>query len=319
MAETLEAVVAGARDALASEGALFGDALASKPRFELFNAPNSICSQKVRAVLLHHALPFLNHNINMFTGQTYLPGYVRLRMRGCERFGGALVSRHTGSTSAQAGCDGVVVPTLVDWRTGEVLVDSKRICLFLDTQAPEEHRLRPDALSAEIDAELAIVDELPNYQLLMGRSTRASEATETRDNKGGHFSERKVALCDHYLQQCADDPQLVRAYTAKRAKELSAVNELFSADAMRAAYARAEAALRDLERRLERSPGCWLFGDQPTMADLFWGIELLRMQNVGVGAYWEAGRMPHVARLLDNASGLPAIRTAILDWPGAMY
>lgn len=318
MAETLESLVAGARDALGNPGTLFGDG-GNQPPFELFNAANSICSQKVRSVLLHHGLPFLNHDINMFTGQTYLPGYVRLRMRGCERFGGALVSRHTGSTSAQAGCDGVVVPTLVDWRTGEVLVDSKRICLFLDTQVSEERRLRPDHLSGEIDAELAIVDELPNYQLLMGRSTGSSEAIETRENKGGRFSERKVALCDHYLRECADDPQLVRAYIAKRAKELSAVNALFSADAMRAAYSRAEAALGDLERKLERSAGCWLLGDRLTMADLFWGIELLRMQNVGVSAYWEDGRLPHVARLLENAGRLQAIRTAIIEWPGAMY
>jgi 2,5-dichlorohydroquinone reductive dechlorinase len=31
------------------------------PRFELFRAANSICSQKVRAVLAHHAMPYVEH------------------------------------------------------------------------------------------------------------------------------------------------------------------------------------------------------------------------------------------------------------------
>ncbi len=318
--QQLESVVAGARAALGSTGAVIGAASDPAPRFELFHGANSICSQKVRSTLAHHAVPYVSHTLNLFLGQTYLPGYVRLRMLGCAQFGGALVAHHTGSTSATTGgCDGAVVPTLVDWRTGEVVVDSKRICLYLDEQAAEPDKLRPAGLAAAIDSELAVVDNLPNYQLLMGRTPTASETTSTRESTGGNFSTKKVAWCDQYLQDYAGDTALVQAYTAKRAKELSAANELFSADAMRAAYARAEHALQELEAKLTHRSTTWLFRDALTLADLFWGVELLRMKNMGVATVWEGGRLPQVTAFSAATEALPAICTAIIEWPGAMF
>lgn len=316
----LTSVVAGARAALGSEGEMIGGADGEALRFELFNGANSICSQKVRAVLAQHGLPYLSHAVNMFRGQTYLPGYVRLRMAGCAQFGGALVSHHSGSTSAGAGgCDGAVVPTLVDWQTGGVVVDSKNICLYLDAGVAEADRLRPPSLPAAVDDELAIVDNLPNYQMLMGRKPGASEAADTKDGVGSQFSLKKVALCDQYLREQAGDSTLVAAYTAKRAKELSAAQELFSAEAMRAAYGRAEEALHVLEGKLARRGGAWLCGERVTMADLFWGIELLRMKNMGAAAFWEGGRLPEVAQFAAATGALPSIVAAVVEWPGALF
>ena len=312
----LDTIVARARTALGDGGGTGG---AVAPRFELFHAANSICSQKVRCVLAQHDVAYASHVMNLFLGQTYLPDYVRLRMRGCDRLGGALAGHHSGSTSTQrGGCDGAVVPTLVDHGTGEVLVDSRLICLHVDAQAPEERRLRPAALSDAIDEQLAIVDNLPNYQMLMGRTPREQERPESRADTLAAFSMRKVGWCDRYLDEHADDETLTRAYAAKRAKEASAAEGLFSADAMRAAYDTAEAALGGLERVLSRSDGAWLFGERPTMADLFWGIELIRMADVGVASFWE-GRLPLVERLLSSVMALPAIRQSILDWPGARF
>ena len=268
----------------------------------------------------HHALPYVEHELSIFRGDTYLPGYVRLRMAGCDSYGGALVSRHSGSTSAAAGgCDGAVVPTLVDWDTGEVIVDSKRICLLLDAVVPARQRLRAERLAPAIDAQLSIVDELPNYQMLMGRTVAGGEASATRQDVGASLSRKKVAWCDAYLRDHAGDPALVSAYTAKRAKELSAADDLFSAHAMHAAYAHAEAALADLDGQLDTRPTRWLLDDALTMADLFWGIELLRMRNVGVAHFWEGGRLPAVEAYLAAAEALPAIRTAVIDWPGATF
>ena len=315
----LKSKVAGAREALGSTGQVVNAVGDQPPRYELFHAANSICSQKVRCVLAEHRLPYASHSVNMFLGQTYLPDYVRLRMVGCEHFGGALVSHHSGSTSAAAGCDGAVVPTLVDWHTGEVVVDSRRICLHLDEQMPDTEKLRPRELADAIDDELGIVDHLPNYQMLMGRRTGASEAAATRSDTGGTFSQRKVAWCDRYLGEYAHEAPLVQAYTAKRAKELSAANELFSPEAMQAAYGRAEAAVQALERRLERRDAAWLYGERPTMADLFWSIELLRMKNTGVAVFWEGGRLPQVERFAAAGEAMPAVRAAVIDWPGAMF
>ena len=321
MDKALNSIVKGAREALGSTGQVLGAALVGQaPRYELFNGANSICSQKVRTVLAHHGLPYLSYTLNMFQGQTYLPGYVRLRMVGCRQLGGALVSHHSGSTSTSAGgCDGAVVPTLVDWQAGEVVVDSKRICLYLDVQMAEANRLYPTRLAAAIDQELAIVDNLPNYQLLMGRKVAETESAATKSDIGGTFSRRKVAWCDQFLQEHADDATLVEAYTAKRAKELSAANELFSADAMRVAHDKADTALQDFENKLARQSGTWLFGDVVTMADLFWGIELLRMKNMGVATFWKGGRLPEVARFSAATETLPSLCTAVVEWPGAMF
>ena len=320
MNSELESVATAARAAIGNASHAHGSAAGERPRFELFHAATSICSQKVRVVLLHHGLPFLGHTLNLFNGDTYLPEYVRLRMIGCRSFGGELVARHSGSTSAEAGgCDGAVVPTLVDWDAGQVIVDSKRICVYLDEQVDESNKLRPPALAAVIDRDLAIIDNLPNYQMLMGRNTGATESAATRDGIGASFSERKVAWCDRYLRERSDEATLVAAYTAKRAKELSAAHELFSADAMSAAYDLAERSLADLERKLEARATAWLYGDRPTMSDLFWGIELLRMKNVGVAHYWEQGRMPNVARYLADAESIQAIKAGVIDWPGAQF
>ena len=324
MARALTALVADACAAINSAGERLGSACSGEPRYALFNGANSICSQKVRTVLAYHALPYVSHTVSLFEGQTYLPAYVRLRMLGCERLGGTLASHHSGSTStADGGCDGAVVPTLIDWQNDAVVVDSKQICLYLDSQIGDQaspaKRLYPPDLAAAIDDELAIVDNLPNYQLLMGRTVAASENNATRNDVGGAFSRRKVAWCDRFLQEHAGDATLVQAYTAKRAKELSAANELFSPEAIRAAYDRAETALQVFEHKLERRTGSWLFGEEPAMADLFWGVELLRMKNMGVATFWEGGRLPGVSEFSAMTEALPSLRSAILEWPGAMF
>jgi len=318
--QTLQSAVRAAREALGDAGALIAPIAGHEPRFELFHAANSICSQKVRCVLAHHQQPYVSRTVDIFVGQNYLPSYVRLRMIGCDRLGGNLVSHHSGSTSASAGgCDGAVVPTLVDWEATQVMVDSKRICIYLDDQAADASKLRPAHLAGAVDEELALVDNLPNYQMLMGRPAAATDGASTNDSLRANFSRKKVALCDRYLTENADDETLVRAYAAKRAKELSAANELFSPEAMQAAYSKAEVAVQGLERKLKRFGGAWLFPEMLTMADLFWGIELLRMENVGAATFWNGGRLPEVERFLAAIEALPAIRASIINWPGATF
>ena len=307
-----------ARGALGSIGRVHGGPAA--PRFELFHAASSICSQKVRAVLAHHDLPYIDHELSIFAGQTYLPAYVRLRMTGCAHHGGALASHHSGSTSVTGGgCDGAVVPTLIDWQGEEVVIDSHRICLMLDEQMPAERRLRPNALATAIDEQMAVVDHLPNYQMLMGRTVDDAESAATRDGVGATLARRKVAWCDRYLADHPDDPLLVAAYTAKRSKEMSAAADLFGADAMRAAKGQAAFALATLDRRLAGLTTIWLHADTVTMSDLFWGIELLRMENIGAADLWRNGRLPHVERYAAATEQVPALRAAVVDWPGAMF
>lgn len=311
LSELVAALVAGIGD---------GREPAPARRFTLFHAANSICSQKVRAVLAHHGIGHGSHRLDIFTGQTYLPDHVRLRMRGCARAGLPLVADHKGSTAtADGGCDPAVVPTLVDHQLDAVIVDSRAICLHLDATAPKGRRLRPDALARDIDAELAIVDSLPNYQMLVGKPPGSDRRpARLRDADGAGFAMRKVARCDHYIERHRDDAELAAAYRAKRAKELAAAQQLFSAEAVGAAYARVERACAELDARLADWPGPWRFGDRVTMADLFWAVELLRVGNLGA-SFWADGRMPALARYVADAATLHGVRAAVIEYPGALY
>lgn len=319
--QTLESLVADACSALGKPARHVGPEADRTPRFELFNGPNSICSQKVRAVLAQHQMPYLSHSMNMFIGQTYLPQYVKLRMVGCDALGGPLMTVHTGSTSvSHGGCDPAVVPTLVDWHTRQVIVDSKRICLYLDNLVDPTTRLHPPDLADRIDAQLDVIDNLPNYQMLSGKPPGEDTRPASQHGKTGiEFAMGKVARCDQYLAQHADDPTLVRAYSAKRSKESTAAEQLFSADAMRAAYDKAESACQDLEGLLHARSTSWLLDERFTMADLYWAIELLRMQNMGAQGLWVNGKRPQVAAFADRAATLPVLRSAILEWPGATF
>ena len=323
MKPSLEALVVAARAALESEGGMIAQVGSEAPRFELFGAANSICSQKVRAVLAHHGLAYRSHSLNLFGGQTYVPAYVRMRLRGCDELGDALVSRHSGSTSVidGGGCDAVVVPTLVDWHEERVVVDSRRICNHLDTAvADASKRLRPESLATRIDAEIDIIDNLPNYQMLSGRPPGPDRRPEPlRGRTGVAFAMGKVERCDQYLNAYPDDADLQRAYAAKRAKELDAATHLFDDEAMRAAYDKAAAACDAFERRLAGATTRWLLGDQVTLADVFWGVELTRIKNLDADAFVRDGRWPAIEAFAGRTRELEAIRRAIVDWPGALF
>ena len=321
MTNDLETLVAGASSALGFQPSHIGPQIGATARFELFNAPNSICSQKVRALLAHHAMPYLSHSMNLFTGQTYLPEYVRLRMLGCDALGGPLMTVHSGSTSvSHGGCDPAVVPTLVDWEARQVLVDSKRICLYLDGLVTAPAQLRPADLTSRIDEQLEVIDNLPNYQMLSGKPPGSDTRPASQHGKNGvDFAMGKVARCNQYLAQHSDDATLVRAYAAKRSKESTAATDLFTAEAMRAAYDKADHACAQLNTLLGSGATRWMLDDRFTMADLYWAIELLRMQNMGAQGLWMNGRLPAVDAFAQRASTIAAVRAAVLDWPGASF
>jgi 2,5-dichlorohydroquinone reductive dechlorinase len=276
-------------------------------RLHLFHAPNSVCSQKVRTVLFEAGAPFLSHQLNVGKGDTYAPAYVATRARACIARGFGFAADHLGSTSAsEMGCDACVVPTLIDELTEEVFVDSVRICLALDEQLGTG--LRPHTLAAEIDREIAIVDSLPNYPLL------AAKMHGVTADGGNAFALGKAERCEALIAAHSAEPLLVAAYTAKRDKELAAHRQLFGPEALARAERAMMLALEDLARRLK--PGrAFLFGDQLTLADLFWAIELIRNRDIGFGAWADGAPLlrAYEARLRE----IPSVQKAVLDWPGA--
>lgn len=280
----------------------------------LYHAPNSICSQKVRAVLAQTGRAYESHLLNIFEGDSYDPAYVRLRLSGCVAAGLPLVSQHLGSTAVSSGgCDACVVPTLVDGDAAEVLVDSRRICHELDRTNPAAPgALMPLPQRARIEAEIVIVDELPNYQLL---AVGVGKAAESGVQNG--FAVGKVARCDGLLAEHADDEALCAAYSAKRSKEQMAADRLFDAAAMECAYSSMAKALHGLDQRLVPANGGYLFGSTVTMADLFWGVELIRLEDLGLAILWADGSLPQLANYFRKMCALPAILQAVIDWPDA--
>ena len=316
---SVRALVKSIEAHLGTDGELVGSTPGTDVEFSLFNSPNSICSQKVRAVLAYHGVAYTSHSMNMFVGQTYLPDYVRLRMIGCRSAGLPLVSRHSGSSSAKrSGCDPAVVPTLVDWRTDSVVVDSLQICQYIDELFPDEERLMPRHLADQI--ELEIVDLLPNYQMLMGLPPgEDTRPAARRGDDGTTITMSKVKRCDTALAEHSDDPELVVAYSAKREKEYMAATRHLTPEGMRAAYDTAQREIDVLDEKLSQSQERFLFGAAPTMADIFWGIELLRMENIGAVGLWRDEPHEHVEAYLETIRTLPALRLSVTDWPGSQY
>lgn len=295
-----------------------GQALLGKsdraPTLHLYHAANSICSQKVRAVLFATGQPFISHSLDIFKGDTYDPDYVRLRLRGCDAAGLPLVTGHTGSTSATtSGCDACVVPTIVVEDTGEVLIDSKEICVQLDRRSPDAPKsLMPDDLKDEISPELAIVDDLPNFQMFLAAMSKPGIPGADKN-----IALAKVRRCDTLIAENAADKALCGAYAAKRAKETAAADRLFDADAIERARQYIEKALRDLDGRLQKGDGPNLFDASMTLADLFWGVELYRFDELGMAPLWSDGKLPALSAYFQHLSKVAALQSAITHWPGA--
>lgn len=99
----------------------------------------------------------------------YSPAYVRL-IAGRE-LNQDFVTGYSGRTSVETeGFDPCVVPLLIDYEAGRVIVDSKRICCYLDAVSREPVQLLCDEAQAraEVMRQVDIVDRIPNGALLYG-------------------------------------------------------------------------------------------------------------------------------------------------------
>jgi 2,5-dichlorohydroquinone reductive dechlorinase len=286
------------------------------PHLHLYHAPSSICAQKVRATFAATQQPYISHTLNLMAGDSYDAVYVRVRAEGCNNSGLKLVQDHTGGTSvATSGCDPCVVPTVVDDRTNEIIVDSRHICLELDRRNPSTPQaLAPDSLLRAIEAELAIVDNMPNYQLLASTFGKPSD-----DAPANFFAKSKVTRCEKLLQKHSDEPLLMQAYEAKRRKEQMAVDALFDQASLEEARRRTVEVFRGLDQRLQIGAGPYRFGGSVTIADLFWGVELIRAEDLGLADIWGDSRLPSLASYYQTICEIPALRYAVLECEGARF
>jgi glutathione S-transferase len=103
---------------------------------ELYNAPQSTCSQRVRFVLNAKGLAFEEHRLDLFSGEQLKPDYLALNPNG-------------------------VVPTIVD--DGAVVTDSSVIMEYLEEVYPQGRSFVPGdpVKRARMRSMMRFIDEVP--------------------------------------------------------------------------------------------------------------------------------------------------------------
>ena len=281
-AEAVEGAVAAVNAELDESPRLVGDA-DGNIRFELYQAGISICSQKVRIVLIEKEIPFLCHELNPAPPDRILrhhfPAYVRMRMLGALPHH-ELVSGFTGATSvATEGLEPTVVPTLVDHDTGKVVLDSKFICHYIEAAYPDQCRLIPEGGEEETETLVDIVDRTPHPSLLMGADSPLDRRPELLKRLPIPDADAKMGIIAAFLAGNEDDPLLSQAYAAKIARE-EAIKEAYQRPGrMEETVAEVRKVLELTEDALGNHQGPWALGDDFSMADIHMTLNLFRLQN----------------------------------------
>ncbi|MEL6235365.1 MAG: glutathione S-transferase family protein [Pseudomonadota bacterium] len=300
------------------QGVVFGGS-AQAPRFELYHAGFSLCSNKVRCVLAEKEAPYISHalRIGPVAGglqENYLPDYVRLRLKGAP--GGAFATGYRGVSSVETeGFDPAVVPTLVDHEKARVLVDSLNICKYLDREVGEGPTLVPEGLEDVIDAQIALIDQAPHVALLYGAHPDADTRPEKLISNITGVHAKKIAGLQSVLDQLEDGSELIPAYRAKIEKERAAATFIQNGQNMREVHAAFADHVGALEAQLGTHDGPWVLGDAYTLADIMWTVSLYRLALLGLQRLWaEESGSPRVAAYMQHAPDRPSFQEAVVGW-----
>jgi glutathione S-transferase len=316
--DSLTTMAAAARAAIKDPGRISVVGKDANPRFELFHAASSLCSQKVRTVLHEKALPYRSSEMiilgsmgpeGLVAAEHYSPAYVRLRLVAARDLGRGFVSGYTGSMSVDTdGFDPCVVPMLVDHEAGRVIADSRQICLYLDAVSREPVQLVPEepARRAEVMRQVGIVDNIPNGSLLYGSHPDADRRPEILKSVMETVYDYKLMALEALAAANADDPELVAAYRAKMAKESGGREVRRDAAFQRAARSRVDYALGNLERDLAARTFSCLHGNAFSLADALWGVNLIRMNYLGLAPMWDG--LPRVQEYFKALIARPSLR-----------
>jgi glutathione S-transferase len=294
----------------------------ANPRFELFHADGSLCSQKVRTTLNEKKLPYRSNTMSIMCvvvdgeivpAEHYSPAYVRLRLLAGRELSRSFVSGYTGSTSVEGeGFDPCVVPLLVDYDAGRVIADSARICRYLNAVSNEPIRLMPEDAGArdEVVRQMSIVDRLPNGPLLYGFHPEVDHRPVFIKEMMRTAHANKIVVLEKLIEKNEGDAELVSAYRAKIVKESGgrAVNE--DGDYQRAKRQHVKDLLSALEVDLGLASGPYLAGEVFTLADVLWGVNLLRIACLGLASMWDD--LPRVAIYVDALARRPSLREEVI-------
>jgi 2,5-dichlorohydroquinone reductive dechlorinase len=292
------------------------------PRFELYHFYLSLCSQKLRTVLDEKQAAYISHDIDILPPgmQNYFPEYVRLRLSGAPELLARMVDGYTGRSSTETeGFDPLVVPTLVDHEAGTVLVNSKHMCLYLDSVLESGTKLVPKDIAEDVVRQVDIVDRTPHPAALYGVHPDGADGRPDFIKQGMQgIHNRKIAEARQNMAEAGSDPVLESAYEHKIMKEAAAREHVHTEAKMRASLQEFKDVCAGLERDLAAHGGEWLIGDRFTLADVFWAVSLFRMQWLGLGYIWktaEGAVLPRVAGYTRRVFARPSFERAVIHWP----
>lgn len=302
--ESLAAMAAAARAAIRDPARIARVGRDANPRFELFHAASSLCSQKARAVLHEKQLPYRSNEMiilstfgagELVAAEHYTAAYVRLRLRGRRELEAQLVGGYSGGSAVDTeGFDPCVVPLLVDHQEARVIADSRRICCYLDAASSGPVQLVPDDSQQReaVQRQVAIVDRIPNLALLYGFHPEADLRPEPLKQVMQTVYDYKLMALESLLAANADDPDLAAAVQAKMGKERGGRNACKDPAFQRAARERTAQTLAGLERDLASKSFPGLPQGGFSLADVLWGVNLVRMNYLGLAFMWDD--LPHV-------------------------
>ncbi|VVO23119.1 2,5-dichlorohydroquinone reductive dechlorinase [Pseudomonas fluorescens] len=332
--EQLMKMAAAARAAIVDPAriTLVGDD--PNPRFELFHAASSLCSQKVRTVLFEKGLSYRSNDMiilcamgvdGIIPAEHYSPAYVRLRLIAGRELNQEFVTRYSGRTSVETeGFDPCVVPLLIDYEVGRVIVDSKRICCYLDAVSREGGQLLCDEAQAraEVVRQVDIVDRIPNGALLYGFHPDDDRRPDILKSVMETVYDCKIIALEALAAANAGEPALVAAYRAKIAKESGGKMVCHDAEFQRAARKHVANLLTELDHALAAKSFPWPDGNSFSLGDVVWGVNLVRLAYLGLASMWD--ELPNVARYVDALTKRPslckeAIQASIDSLPPSSY
>ena len=292
-----------------------GDA-SDEPRFELFHAGISLCSQKVRTVLTEKRLPYRSNELSLASPRgNHQPGYVRLRMHaaGPENMA-RLAQQHTMRTSVTTeGFDACVVPLLVDHKTRQAIIDSAEIVEHIEREVPDRPLIPADpALAAAVRKQVVINDGIPHPGILYGFHANDPRPDFQIARMQNIYDDKRADL-EALIEANQDDAELVRAYRAKIAKEMAGKKIQKDAAFMADILDEFRGLMAALDAELATQDGSWLCGPDFTMADAIWGISLFRIQWLGHAPLWDDH--PRVRDYAYRLYGRPSLRDAVIEWP----
>jgi len=312
----------------AAKSKLLGGSNEGTPRFELYNAGLSVCSQKVRTVLAEKQAGYLSNEMSIISGkgiyseefsiaENYRPNYVRLRSYGAgEALMKNLATGHTmGSSVKTEGFDACVVPTLVDHQNEKVIVDSTRICAYLEQEVSTGTTLIPSGLEEAIDRQIEIVDGIPMGAILYGFLENDPRPDFLKMAMDGVYDVKRQAL-EMLIEENKNDEELVATYQAKISKEMAGKDLYKNIDYLNGKMADFASIIEKLDAELQHSDGLWIHGDAFTLSDAFWGVSLYRIHWVGHAQLWQ--NRPRVKAYAHRLYTRSSLLSEVINFPSPM-